>query len=805
MTRAERELVAVRTTGMWASLTSLVGRAHDAAELTRLLDSYRLVTITGPGGVGKTRLATEAARGAEDQFPDGVWFIDLGAVADEAQVSAEVTSALGVHQNPGRPPLEVLAEALATRRLLLVLDNCEHVLPAVADLCTALLKSADDVRVLATSREQLGVSGETRYRLSPLDLPGSDEPGAVSQSAAGALFIERARQADPGFALTPESAPLVARVVRWLDGIPLAIELAAARVEALGLAGLAERIDDALRLLTGQDVLAAGRHRSLAAVADWSYHLLAEPERQVFRQLAVFPGPFTLEAAEAVAGPDAGPIVLRLVDCSLLVPPRPGTDGRTRYTMLQTLRAYGLTRLRETGEERETKAALAAFAWSVAERADAGLQSSDGELDAVRWLDAEDATLSRALDWVLDHDPECALRLATVLAPWLRLRGRLVEAERWLSAAVAHSSPDDETWAEAQLWLGFLSADTGDSAAGTDHQTAAIEASGKRAPSRVLITALGSGRAVTRLNLHDIPGALDDARRALSLARELGDTPGELLALTSLSAATHYAGDATEALDYARQAQALLPLDIPGHISRWSHYVVAVVLTELGELDSARRVCTAGLALTRQVDDPVFLAPLLVLMSDIERQRGNLADAGAHLREAAGLASRIGLIHWLPELVGFYCVATGRPTDAVTLWAAIAAYWKRRRMPNGPVFEARRVEYLKQIEQALTPDQLREAEERGARMPIPTAVELAIGVTSAAGEEPAEPAPGTLLSPRERELVTLVAQGHTNAEIAARLYISARTVTSHLDRIRNKTGYRRRADLTRLAIAESLV
>jgi predicted ATPase/DNA-binding CsgD family transcriptional regulator len=805
VTRAEHELAPGRSTGSWTSLTSLVGRAHDAAELTRLLDDYRLVTITGPGGVGKTRLAIEAARGAEDQFPDGVWFIDLGAVADEAHVSAEVTSALGVHQDPSRPALEVLAEALASRRLLLVLDNCEHVLLAVADLCTALLKSADDVRVLATSREQLGVGGETRYRLSPLELPGSDEPGAVSQSPAGALFIERARQADPGFALTPEYAPLVARVVRWLDGIPLAIELAAARVEALGMAGLADRIDDALRLLTGKDVLAAGRHRSLAAVADWSYHLLDEPERQVFRQLAVFPGPFTLEAAEAVAGPDAGPIVLRLVDCSLLVPPRPGTDGRTRYTMLQTLRAYGLTRLRETGEERETKAALAAFAWSVAERADAGLQSTDGEPNAVRWLDAEDATLSRALDWALDHDPDGALRPATVLAPWLRLRGRLIEAKRWLSAAVAHSSPDDEIWAEAQFWLGLLSGDTGDSAAGNDHQTAAIEAYRDRAPSRVLVAVLASGRAVTRLNLHDIAGAEEDARRALALARELGDPAGELLALTSLSAATHYAGDATEALHCARQAQDLLPLDIPGHMSRWSHYVVAVVLTELGERDSGRRVCAAGLTLARQVDDPVFLAPLLVLMADIERQQGNLTGAGARLREAAGLASRIGLIHWLPELIGFYSVATGRPADAVTLWAAIAAYWKRRGIPNGPVFEARRVEYLQQIKQTLTPDQLREAEERGAALSIPAAIEVAIGAPSATGEEPAEPARGTLLSPRERELVTLVAQGHTNAEIAARLYISARTVTSHLDRIRNKTGYRRRADLTRLAIAESLV
>ena len=308
-----------RMTGIWTPLTSFVGRAHDVAELTRLLDDYRLVTVTGPGGVGKTRLATEVARRLEDRFPDGVWLVELGAVADAAQVPTEVTSALGVQQDPGRPPLEVLAEVLAPRRLLLILDNCEHVLPAVAELCGVLLTGADEVRVLATSREQLGVGGEARYRLSPLELPGSDEPGAVGNSAAAALFVERA--------------------------------LAAARVEALGLAGLADRIDDALRLLTGKDLIAADRHKSLAAVADWSYPLLAGPEQRVFRRLALFPGPFTLDAAEAVAGPEAGPVVLRLVDCSLLVPPRPGADQRPRYTMLQTLRAYALTRLREAVEE----------------------------------------------------------------------------------------------------------------------------------------------------------------------------------------------------------------------------------------------------------------------------------------------------------------------------------------------------------------------------------------------------------------------------------------------------------------------
>ena len=808
MRLAEREQATSHTSGIWTPLTSFVGRANDAAELIKLLEDSRLVTVTGPGGVGKTRLAAELARRVRDRFPDGVWLVELGAAADAAQVAAEVMSALGVQQDPGRPPLEVLAEVLAPRRLLLILDSCEHVLSAAAELCGVLLRSADEVRVLATSREQLGLGGEAWYRLSPLELPGSDEPEAVRQSAAAALFAERASRGNPGFTLNSEYAPLVARVVSRLDGMPLAIELAAARVEALGMAGLADHIDDALRLLTGGDRLAAARHRSLTGVADWSYRLLAESEQLVFRRLAVFPGPFTLAAADAVAGPEAGPIAARLVDCSLLVPPRPGADGRTRYTMLQTLRAYALTRLREAGEEQEAAAALTAFASSVAAAAAAELEAGDTELGALHWLDAEDATLSRALTWALEHDPDGAMRLATALAPWLRQRGRLVEARARLSAAVEHSSPADETWARAQLWLGYLSSHSADPVDGADYHTAAIEAFLDREPSRVLVTALAGGRVVARLNLGDIPGAVGDARRALALARELGDAASELLALTAVSLTAYYAGDAAEALDWTRQAQELLPLDSCGDEARWCHYIVAMVLTKLGELDSARRVCAAGLARSREVDDLANLVPLLEVMADLERLAGNPAKSGACLQEALAVASLIGHSLALTSLIdrcGHLCAATGRWADAVTLWAAHAADSKRRGWPSGPGNEGRAAWCTPQVEKALEPGQLREAEERGARMPFSAAVELAIMVATAVQEEPREASPGTLLSAREQQLVTLVAQGHTNAEIAARLYISIRTVTSHLDRIRDKTGYRRRADLTRLALSEGLV
>jgi hypothetical protein len=250
------------------------------------------------------------------RFADGAWLAELAAVRDPAQVAAVVAAALGIREQPGMAAADTLARVLAGQQLLLVLDNCEHVIEAAAQLCAGLLAACDDVRVLATSREPLAVAGETRYRLGPLTLPSPGDPadGGRSEAEAVALFADRARRVDAGFVLDGENGPVVARLVTRLDGMPLAIELAAARVEALGVAGLLDRIGDRFALLTGGDRLAAGRQRSLSATVEWSYRLLEEHERRVFRMVSVFPAGFTLEGAEAVAGPGAGAVVLRLVD-----------------------------------------------------------------------------------------------------------------------------------------------------------------------------------------------------------------------------------------------------------------------------------------------------------------------------------------------------------------------------------------------------------------------------------------------------------------------------------------------------------
>ena len=289
--------------GFPAALTSFVGRARVVDEVADLLARDRLVTVSGPGGAGKTRLAGEVARQVAGRFADGVWLAELATVRDPGQVAATVAAALGIRDLPSVAAADALARALARRQLLLVLDNCEHVIGAAAELCGRLLLGADDVRVLATSREPLRIAGEARYRLGPLTLPDPGDLTAAARSEAVTLFADRARRVEPGFALDEKTAVTVERLVARLDGMPLAIELAAARVDALGVTQLLDRIDDRFGLLADGDRLAEERQRSLAGAVRWSYQLLDDTERRVFRALSVFPGPFTLDTAEAVAGP----------------------------------------------------------------------------------------------------------------------------------------------------------------------------------------------------------------------------------------------------------------------------------------------------------------------------------------------------------------------------------------------------------------------------------------------------------------------------------------------------------------------
>ena len=798
---------AERLHGIRPALTSFVGRAGAVDTVAGLLGKYRLVTVTGPGGMGKTRLADEVARQVADRFADGVWGVELAAVAEPGLVPAAVATVLGLRQAPGMSVMEALGANLARQQLLLVLDNCEHVLEAAAQFCAAVLLSADDVRILATSREPLGLPREARYRLPPLALPDRGSPGDAAASEAVTLFVERVRQLDPHFALDGESGAVVARLVARLDGLPLAIELAAARVEALGLADLFGRLDDRFRLLVSAQRGAAARQRSLEATFGWSYQLLGASEQHVLRHLSVFPGPFTLDAAMAIAGSDAGPGVLHLVDCSLLTPPRTGPDGRSRYSMLETLRTYARDRLREAGEKHVAGAALAAHVLQVAEQAAAGLASVAGELAAAQWLDAEDAAIYQGMAWALEYDAPAALRLAVALAPWWRLRGRWIQGTTLLQRAAERAGPGASAWHSAQIWMCNLSQGTSNYDTLLAQYSAVADALADGPPSDDLVDSL-TGRSGALRNLGRLAEATADARAALALARQTGYVTGEHVALTELSLASVYAGDGQTALEWARQVQRIDQAKLPGWVVRNGAGVLLCALIVNGPHEASPDLYAQAVARARDAGDLVALADCLYLTAVLALQTGRLADAREPLREtlqiAAHAGKRLRVIDALDEC-GYLCALTGQYAEAVTLWSARDVHSRASGLMDTPFELRRREPPVTDARRSLGARQFRAAQDRGAALTLTAAVELAVMMTGGTVPGQDRPAGPGKLSSRERELVALVARGHTDAQIAEQLFITVRTVRTHLDRIRDKSGCRRRADLTRLALQEGIV
>jgi predicted ATPase len=576
-------------------------------EVRTLVEAGRLVTLTGPGGVGKTRLAVEVASGMAGSYPDGIWLVELatqaysaesGAATKSDELAEVVAATLGIRDDasPGRRPrtlLDRLSDALRTRRLLLVLDNCEHVIDAAAGLAQALLRDAPGVRILATSQEPLDIAGEQVWPVPPLDLPpASGDPAVLRESGAVRLFLERAASASPGFGLSDGNAGAVASICRRLDGIPLALELASSRIRVLGVLELARRLDDRFRLLTGGHRGAPARQQTLRAVIDWSWELLTAAEQSVLRRLAVHSDGCTLEAAEAVcAGDDVKPaevldLLTRLVDRSLVLVAHEA-DG-SRYRLLESVSAYCLERLRDTDHER-VRRAHAHYYVAFAETADSFLRGADQQ----RWLrrlDAETANIRSSLDAAAtDGDGRLMRRLVHAMAWYWFLRGRLTEANRYLTLALGLPEDPPGRGADAAgrvpdrsgtvAWQTGMSLLSGTPDGPARRSRAILEVyEGIRDPHERTRAGWLLGLAVTRFGHFAVAEEL--VNRVLTQSRELGDRWGIAAALITRGMQTHVCGDLTasrregeESLELFREAG-----------DRWGQLQAMAVIGRLAEI-----------------------------------------------------------------------------------------------------------------------------------------------------------------------------------------------------------------------------
>jgi non-specific serine/threonine protein kinase len=455
----------MRGTNLPSPLTSFVGRDRELRDVRRLVGGHRLVTLVGPAGCGKTRLALEAAPGLVNEYPDGVWLVELAPLLDPKRLAPAVAAVLGIGEEDDRPLEKVLTDVLQARRLLLVLDNCDHLAAACAAFVQGLLQVCPSVTVLATSREALRVPGERVFSVPPLALPPEGaSPTAMLGAESVRLFADRARAVLPEFVLTPDHATVVAELCRRLDGIPLAIELAASRIKVLSPQQILGRLDDRFRLLTSGSPTAQPRHRTLHAAIDWSHHLLSEPEEILFRRLGVFAGTFTLAAVEAICTgggvepADAVDLLTRLVDKSLVGAVQSGDV--VRYRLLESIRHYAIDKLREAGEMDELRGRhrdwyqrTAGVPWA-----------RDAHHARREWLDeveAERENLTAALSWSIQgHEAAQALSLAAGLTPFWRARGYLSEGRRWLAESLRIANGVDDDLRAAALTAAGLLANT---------------------------------------------------------------------------------------------------------------------------------------------------------------------------------------------------------------------------------------------------------------------------------------------------------------------------------------------------------
>jgi predicted ATPase/DNA-binding CsgD family transcriptional regulator len=823
--------------------SSFVGREQELAELSQFARGMRAVTLCGAGGIGKTRLLLRLLGTLVEDFPDGAWFVELADLRQPELVASRVASVLGVAEEPGVPLIDTLADALRNRRLLLALDNCEHLIDACAVLCQRLLASSPGLQVVSSSREALRVAAEAVWQVPPLTLPPAEITGVADAIECDAvrLFADRAASAAPGFALGPGNVAAAVAVCRALDGLPLAIELAAAWVRVLSVEQIATRLGDRFQFLTTRDRTAPARQRTLRATIDWSYDLLTGPEQVLARRLSVFCG-WSLEMAEEVCA-DAGlpvrdvlGLIAGLADKSL-VEVEPDVLGQTRYRMLESIREYTAAQLDAAGETDAVRRRLRDYVVAVAEHnMSVGMALTaapwTARVDVFRRFDIEVATVREMLAWCRSAgDAETGLRICTAIRPCWLVRGTFAEGSEWLDSFLG----TDLAFVPAGVQGAALTGRAQLAMASDPPRAAELARAGLqlcRAAGDEFWTATALNLlAEAALHAGDAAEAAARADEALATARAGGDQWNEGYALSVRAAGAAAAGSLRAAQELGEAALAVMrEID-----QLWGAARALLGLGDLARLrpdpDAARRHYQDALIILREIDSRPEIARCLAGLGKIAMDSGDLIPAREYLAESLQLSltagSRIGISRGLLAFASL-AVREGRPGQAVRLAAAVTALREAAHMP--PLAGARTQRYLDAAaplgEAAVArlwaegrslsgADAARIALDYPAPSAPPAGAEPAVtsgngangyastpSGTAAAGTSDATPnggrvlpTPAGALTPREREVVALIAQGRSNRAIAAELFISPATAARHVANILAKLGFTSRSQV----------
>jgi predicted ATPase len=645
----------VLDTGVPAPASSFIGREREVRDLRELIerDDVRLVTLTGPGGIGKTRIALQAASELQTRFEDGTTLVMLAPVSSPAMVAPAIADALDVPETSGRDPIDVLKDFLRRRRMLLVLDNFEHLVEA-ATVVAELLEAAGNLKILVTSREVLRLSGEREFPVPPLSLPESDVTSteALARSEAVQLFVDRAQAVRRDFTLTDEVAPVVAEICRRLDGLPLAIELAAAGVRMLTPQAIADRLDRRLHLLTGGARDLPRRQRTLRATIEWSYDLLGEDDRVLFERLGVFAGGWTLDAAESVCSADGGPDVIEglasLIEKSMVRRAR-AAQGEPGFEMLETIREFALERLESHGDAERVRGAHALFFLRMALDAEPLLRTGEQDRCAER-LAADNDNLRAAMRWSLDRgEPGRVARMGQALWLFWWTRSLLHEAMAWMEEVLdvgEKLSPEEQ--AMATLALGVSAFTRGDSVRAIPNLRSAVAMGRELEDLRGMATALIS-LAVAVAQTEGATRGEEMAREAVAAFRELEDAWGIATALGGLGRILILAGRSEEAAPILEESVAGARELGPQVLLGLSLLNLGVARLGVGELEGARVILRESLGLLARVGFREVMAGAVETLAAVSAQAGDPERGAVLFGAAEGVRSSVGAMVWAPD------------------------------------------------------------------------------------------------------------------------------------------------------------